>query len=178
MPGMTAHRIRLTDGLATPQPNRVDCLAQASHRADTGLVLTPSKRGSGTPHPWGDASSPYEEIGGDDGVKALAEAFYDVIESDSPRLREMLPRNTSKTREKFYMYLSGWMGGPPLYEQRWGHPRLRMRHFPFEIGQYEADEWMRCMRRALEASEVSDALAGFLEDRFAQLAQHMKNQLD
>lgn len=141
-------------------------------------MLTPSKRSHDSTHPWGDAATPYEEIGGADGVKALAEAFYDIIEDHSPRLRDLLPRNTSKTRQKFFMYLSGWMGGPPLYEERWGHPRLRMRHFPFEIGQLEADEWMRCMRRALETSGVSGPLGEFLEERFVQLAQHMRNQPD
>lgn len=125
--------------------------------------------------PWGDADTPYEEIGGEAGVRLLAETFYDVIEADSPTLRAMLPKNTTNTRKKFFMYLSGWLGGPPLYEQEWGHPRLRMRHFPFTIGQDEADEWMRCMRKALEEAEVGQPLRKFLDDRFAPLADHMKN---
>ncbi len=138
----------------------------------------PSRRTPDRGNPWGDAATPFLEIGGADGVKALAEAFYDVIEEESPRLREMLPRNTSKTRDKFFMYLSGWLGGPPLYEQQWGHPRLRMRHLPFEIGRFEAEEWMRCMRVALARIRIHDPLSHFLEDRFEQLAHHMRNQPD
>ena len=156
----------------------VDDVAPVSGRADTGQVLTPSKRDSENTYPWGNAATPYLEIGGAEGVTALAETFYDVIDEDSPRLRGMLPRNISKTRQKFSMYLSGWMGGPPLYEERWGHPRLRMRHLPFEIGQLEAEEWMRCMRVALKRCEVPAPLSDFLEERFTQLAQHMRNQPD
>lgn len=132
----------------------------------------------GTAHPWGDADTPYEEIGGDEAVRALADTFYDVIEEDSPQLRAMLPTSTKNTREKFAMYLSGWLGGPPLYERKWGHPRLRMRHMPFAIGTAEADEWMRCMRTALDRARVSEPLRSFLEDRFGPLTLHMRNRPD
>lgn len=126
-------------------------------------------------HPWGDAETPYLELGGATPTRRLADEFYDVIEEESPRLREMLPRNTSKTREKFFMYLTGWLGGPPLYEEKWGHPRLRMRHMPFVIGEDEAQEWMRCMRVALVRAEVGEPLRTFLDERLEPLAQHMRN---
>lgn len=131
-----------------------------------------------TTHPWGDAATPYEEIGGEEGTRALAEAFYDVIEEESPVLRAMLPARTANTRRKLFMYLSGWLGGPPLYEQKWGHPRLRMRHFPFAIGDDEAAEWMRCMVVAMGRCAVDGQLRTFLEDRFAPLADHMRNRGD
>lgn len=127
-------------------------------------------------NPWGDAVTPYVEIGGEDGVRRLAETFYDVIEEDSPILRQMLPASTRNTRRKLFMYLTGWMGGPPLYQEKWGHPRLRMRHMPFPIGDDEAGEWMRCMRLAMERSGVGEPLSGFLESRFRDLALHMRNQ--
>jgi len=129
-------------------------------------------------HPWGDAPTPYEEIGGEDGVRRLSETFYDVIEKHSPHLRAMLPARTDTTRQKFFMYLSGWMGGPPLYERRWGHPRLRMRHMPFSIGDDEAAEWMRCMRTALTETGVEGQLREFLETRFQELALHMRNRVE
>jgi hemoglobin len=135
-------------------------------------------RPSGAAHPWGNAANPYEEIGGADGVARLSDSFYDVIEEESPTLRAMLPTSTKNTRNKFAMYLSGWLGGPPLYEQRWGHPQLRMRHMPFSIGSVEADEWMRCMRLAMDRVDVNDHLRSFLEDRFGQLALHMRNRAD
>ena len=106
----------------------------------------------------------------------LANVFYDVIDEESPLLRAMLPTSTKKTRKKFAMYLSGWLGGPPLYEEKWGHPRLRMRHIPFPIGTREADEWMRCMRLAMDRTDVAEPLRTFLDERFAQLALHMRNK--
>lgn len=129
-------------------------------------------------HPWGDAATPFEEIGGAEPVEALSNVFYDVIEEESPLLRDMLPTSTANTRRKLSMYLSGWLGGPPLYEERWGHPRLRMRHMPFSIGEAEAVEWMRCMRIAMGRSEVPEPLRTFLDERFGQLALHMRNRAD
>jgi hemoglobin len=131
---------------------------------------------SGAIHPWGDAVTPYEEIGGADAVDRLSDAFYDVIEEESIVLRAMLPASTKNTRKKFAMYLSGWLGGPPLYEETWGHPRLRMRHLPFPIGALEAEEWMRCMRLAMARAQVDEPLRTFLDERFGQLALHMRNQ--
>jgi len=125
--------------------------------------------------PWGDEQNPYIEIGGDEKVRQLAEVFYDTIEAESPILKELLPSNTSKTREKFFMYLSGWMGGPPLYEMKWGHPQLRRRHFPFKIGEHEAQEWMRCMRLAMEDVGLAEPLRNYLDTRFDDLARHMRN---
>ncbi len=108
----------------------------------------------------------------------LSNAFYDVIEEESPVLRAMLPASTRNTRKKLAMYLSGWLGGPPLYEEKWGHPRLRMRHMPFSIGTAEADEWMRCMGIAMNRVGVEEPLRTFLEERLGPLALHMRNRDD
>ena len=129
-----------------------------------------------TTHPWGDAETPFAEIGGETPVRELAEVFYDVIDEESPVLRGMLPTDTTNTRRKFSMYLSGWLGGPPLYEERWGHPRLRMRHLPFPIGEAESAEWMRCMRLAMTRAGINEPLRSFLDARFSDLAGHMRNR--
>lgn len=126
--------------------------------------------------PWGSAPTPFLEIGGDLAVRGLVDAFYDEIETSSPRLRAMLPGELADTRDKFSAFMSGWLGGPQLYVERYGHPQLRMRHFPFSIGQTEADEWMRCMRLALTARGVGGALASYLDDKLGSLAHHMINQ--
>ncbi len=109
-------------------------------------------------------------------VRALVDEFYDVIEADSPSLRAMLPAVTTGSRQKLYEYLSGWLGGPPLYTDRRGHPRLRMRHLPFAIGPAEADEWMRCFREALDRIAVDGPIREFLVDKLEPLAQHMVNR--
>lgn len=127
-------------------------------------------------HLWGTEATPYAAIGGDEAVRALSEAFYDRIEAESPSLREMLPKNTSTSRQKLYEFLSGWMGGPQLYLQKRGHPRLRMRHFPFTIGEEEADEWVRCMELAMDDVGVTGELRRFLSSRFHTSAHHVRNR--
>lgn len=129
-----------------------------------------------TAHPWGDAVTPYEELGGADRLRTLVNHFYDRVDADSPRLREMHPQDDRNSRRNLFEYLSGWMGGPNLYTERKGHPRLRMRHLPFAIGTVEAAEWMSCMRSALDDAAVGEPLRGFLEARFTELTAHMRNQ--
>lgn len=131
---------------------------------------------SETAHPWGDAETPFVEIGGLDEVRLLVEEFYDVIEAESPTLREMLPRNTTGSRMKLYEFMSGWLGGPQLYQNKRGHPRLRMRHFPFSIGDEEAAEWMRCMVKAMTQRELPGQLTAFLTERLNETALHLRNQ--
>ncbi len=128
--------------------------------------------------PWGSSPTPYEEIGGDEMVRSLVERFYDLIEAESPHLRAMLPENTSTSRQKLYEFLSGWLGGPPLYMERRGHPRLRLRHMRFDIGTPEAEEWMRCMRKAIASVGIEDPLASFLDTELRQAAQGLRNRLD
>lgn len=127
-------------------------------------------------NPWGSASTPYEEIGGDAQVRQLVDAFYDIIEEESPVLRAMLPNNTSTSRQKLYEYMSGWLGGPPLYTDKRGHPQLRRRHLPFAIGAAEAEEWMRCMRAAMDRVDLAPKVREFLDSKLSPLAVHMINR--
>ena len=129
-----------------------------------------------TAQPWGDAATPYVAIGGESGTRALAEAFYDTIDAESPVLRAMLPVRLDGSKEKFFEYLSGWLGGPQLYVEKRGHPRLRMRHLPFPIGLSEVEEWLRCMGLAMEQVAVAEPLRSFLEERFTAVAHHMRNR--
>lgn len=125
--------------------------------------------------PWGNADTPYEELGGDERVRALADRFYDVVESSAPVLRAMLPRDTSVSRQKLYEFLSGWTGGPPLYWERHGHPALRMRHAPFVIGEFEAREWSRCMDEAIGSVVGTGELASFLSRELGRAAAQLQN---
>ena len=127
-------------------------------------------------HPWGDGETPFVEIGGLDNVRMLVDQFYDIIEEESPALREMLPPNTAGSRLKLYEFLSGWLGGPQLYQEKRGHPRLRMRHFPFSIGDAEAKEWMRCMEKAMRQRDLPQQLQTFLTERLLESALHLRNQ--
>ena len=79
-------------------------------------------------------------------------------------------------REKLYLFLSGWLGGPPLYADRYGHPMLRARHLPFAIGIVERDQWMACMAQAMQELEVPAELRAGLEQAFFKTADWMRNR--
>ena len=128
------------------------------------------------PNPWGPEATPYEAFGGDDRVRELVERFYDRVDASAPTLRAMLPRDDTLSRQKLYEFLSGWMGGPQLYVNKRGHPRLRMRHLPFPIGNDEVLEWLRCMNEALDELEITGTLRAFLDERLEVSAHWMRNQ--
>jgi hemoglobin len=121
--------------------------------------------------------TPYERIGGAVAVRKLVTRFYDLM-SELPEARTVLkmhPENLASSREKLYMFLSGWLGGPQLYMERYGHPRLRARHLPFQIDTPAAQAWMRCMRQALDEQCEDALLKEQLRGAFQKLADHMRN---
>ena len=120
----------------------------------------------------------YERIGGEAGLKALVERFYDIIDSapEAAQLRALHPKSLRQSREKFFMFLSGWTGGPQLYLEKYGHPRLRMRHMPFSIGAVERDQWIWCMHKALDESKIDPRVVEYLKARFAETAEFLRNQ--
>ncbi|MCH2160683.1 MAG: group II truncated hemoglobin [Phycisphaerales bacterium] len=121
---------------------------------------------------------PYDELGGADRVDALAEAFYDEMDRNPAfeMVRKLHPESLEESREKFRLFLSGWLGGPDLYVQKHGHPRLRMRHAPFPIGEAERDQWLACMAAAMDHLEIEGDIRAFLDARFAHVADFMRNQ--
>jgi len=124
------------------------------------------------------AKTPYELIGGEEGVRALVERFYDLmeLEPDFARLRAVHGSALEQARERLFLFLSGWLGGPALYTDRFGHPMLRARHLPFAIGVEERDQWMACMIRAMHETEVPEALRAHLEPAFFKTADWMRNK--
>lgn len=121
---------------------------------------------------------PYDSLGGDAGIRRLVDRFYDLMDTapEAVNVRALHATSLKASREKLYKYLTGWTGGPPLYEQEYGHPRLRMRHFPFAIGARERDEWLWCMDTALDEHEAPPELKTFLREKLHALADHMRNQ--
>ena len=121
--------------------------------------------------------TPYELMGGEATVRALVERFYDLMELDPAfeRLRAVHGSSLESAREKLFLFLSGWLGGPSLYTDRFGHPMLRARHLPFAIGTLERDQWMACMKQAMEEVEVSATLRTALEGAFFRTADWMRN---
>ncbi len=117
-------------------------------------------------------------IGGESGLRTLIDRFYDLMDSSAEAriIRSLHPESLDKSRDKLFMFLSGWSGGPQLYQERFGHPRLRMRHMPFPIGSVERDQWLWCMSKALEESQLDGRVMEYLKVRFAQVADAMMNQ--
>ena len=122
--------------------------------------------------------TPYARIGGDAGVRALVERFYDLMDVDPAyaHVRATHGASLDSAREKLHHFLSGWLGGPPLYVEKHGHPRLRARHLPFAIGVVERDEWLACMERALADTGVPDDLVQALMPAFFQTADWMRTR--
>jgi hemoglobin len=119
----------------------------------------------------------YEMLGGEKGIRSLVDRFYDLMDSspEAAKIRAFHAQNLKQSREKLFMFLSGWSGGPQLYVERFGHPRLRMRHFPFPIGSAERDQWLWCMKRALDESQLEPRVVEYLKARFAEVADAMRN---
>lgn len=132
------------------------------------------------PTPAPEPPTHYDLVGGEEGVRRLVDRFYDLMDSspEAATIRKLHAASLKQSREKLFLFLSGWLGGPPLYVQRFGHPRLRMRHLPFSIGVKERDEWLWFMNRALDEHDMPDDLKEYLRERFRQLADHMRNRPD
>jgi len=124
------------------------------------------------------AATQFERIGGAAAVDCLVEAFYGYMDSlpGACVIRRLHADDLSPTKEVLKRYLGEWMGGPPLYSQERGHPRLRMRHLRFRIGEAERDAWLMCMRAALDEVVGASPLRDELDVGFAKLADWMRNQ--
>ncbi len=120
----------------------------------------------------------YELIGGETGVRELVDRFYDLMDGleEAKELRAMHAKSLKASREKLFLFLSGWLGGPDLYVQQYGHPRLRARHMPFSIGIAERDQWMMCMNRAMEEMGMDEQLRLTLGEALGKTADFMRNR--
>jgi hemoglobin len=120
----------------------------------------------------------FEEIGGIEKIKALVDQFYDLMELDTQfvELRRLHPNQLDSSREKLMMFLSGWTGGPNLYIEKYGHPKLRARHLPFAINLEMRDQWLRCMGQAMIDVNLPEPLWERLIKAFFDTADWMRNQ--
>jgi hemoglobin len=123
-------------------------------------------------------NTPFEWIGGEAAVRAVADRFYDLMDLEPAYrlLRDRHGHSLDQARDKLFWFLCGWLGGPAHYESRFGHPRLRMRHMPFSIGIEERDQWLACMDQALRETGVDPALRQRLSRSFFQTADWMRNR--
>ena len=131
------------------------------------------------------ASSPqslYDLLGGEPEathkIREIVEAFYDVMDSDekAKTIRLMHPEDLTSSREKLFMFLTWWTGGPQLYTDRYGHPFLRRRHLPFKIGEEERDQWIYCMTKGMLNLKMEEEKIKALLNALYPIADFMRNQ--
>jgi hemoglobin len=122
--------------------------------------------------------SHYQRIGGADRVRELVHRFYQIMDElpESYGIRKMHAADLQNSEDKLFKFLSGWMGGPQLFVQEYGHPMLRRRHLPFAISVSESDQWLTCMNKALQEVVEDGDLRQELKTAFAGVADHMRNQ--
>lgn len=122
--------------------------------------------------------TPYELLGGAPVIARLVDRFYFFMDTlpEAEGIRKMHAPSLAGANDKLFKFLSGWLGGPDLFIQEFGHPMLRRRHFPFTIGSTERDQWMLCMNKAMAETEMNSTLQANLLESLEQLATHMINQ--
>lgn len=126
------------------------------------------------------ATTPFARIGGEPAVRRLVTRFYELMDTlpEAYGIRKLHQPDLSSAEEKLFMFLCGWLGGPQLYVEKYGHPRLRARHLPFAIASAEAEQWMLCMRMAMAEVISDEDLRARLDKALDDLALHMRNRSD
>ncbi len=125
----------------------------------------------------GAATTAFDWVGGEEAVRQLVDRFYDLMDLESAyaALRAVHPPSLEAARDKLFWFLCGWLGGPDHYQSRFGHPRLRARHLPFRIGIVERDQWMACMRQAMQECGLDPQLQQRLDAALMNTADWMRN---
>lgn len=120
----------------------------------------------------------FQAMGGESVLQKLVSDFYNLMDSlpEAAGIRAQHAPDLSEAKEKLYMFLVGWTGGPQLYVEKHGHPRLRARHLPFKIGMSERDQWLLCMWKALDQSGIAEEPMKLFKSAIYRLADHMRNQ--
>ena len=118
----------------------------------------------------------FEAAGGEETFKLLVGRFYARVAED-PILRPVYPEaDLAGATERLTLFLIQYWGGPSTYSERRGHPRLRLRHQPFAIGQAERDAWLGHMTAAVDSLELAPAVRKALLDYFETASTAMINQ--
>lgn len=122
--------------------------------------------------------SPYDRIGGEAGLRRMTRRMYALMDSlpEADAVRRLHPPSLDDSEQKFFEFMSGWLGGPPLFAERRGAPMLRARHLPFAIGMEEINGWLLCFHQAMDETVDDAQLREFLWSRIEPLALHMRNQ--
>lgn len=126
----------------------------------------------------GDSMQTPYQILGEEGIRELSNAFYDIMASlpEAAGLRAMHASDLSPMKQKLAEYLTGWMGGPPLYADKYGTVCMTSPHEPYHIGPEERDQWLLCMDKALEQIGASPELVEMLKVPMFRIADAIRNK--
>jgi hemoglobin len=166
-------------------PNRRPIADKASFGGPACMLLLPITPGAG-PHrnrehdmeATNATVTPYQRIGGEDAIRKLVGRFYQLMDElpEAYTARKIHPKDLTEAGDKFVAFLSGWLGGPQLYVEKYGAPMLRRRHMPYAIGPEERDQWLMCMRLALDELVTDVELREALYGHFVKLGEFVRNQ--
>jgi hemoglobin len=122
--------------------------------------------------------TPYDLIGGEETVRRLSDRFYEIMDTDpaASRVRAMHGEDLAPIRQLLFEFLSGWLGGPPIYFNRPEHRCVMSAHRPFAIGEAERDEWMMCMRKAMDDCALPAEMRALLDQGFARMTNAMRSR--
>jgi hemoglobin len=117
--------------------------------------------------------TPYELLGGDDGVRKLTADFYELMDTspEAAPIRAMHKGDLSEMTDKLSTFLIGWLGGPERYQERFGRVIIPLAHKPFPIGPSERDQWLMCMQGAIDKTSLQDSMKARLMDAFGRMAE-------
>lgn len=119
----------------------------------------------------------FKQLGGTESIARLVHAFYRRVAQD-PELSPIFPDDLTETEEKQFRFLTQFTGGPPMYSEVYGHPRMRARHLPFPITPRRAEAWLRCMAAAMDEVELTGPARDDFFRRLSMTAHHMVNTED
>lgn len=115
------------------------------------------------------------DLVGEESLAAMVDAFYAYVEDD-PVLRPMYPVDLAAPKRRLLLFLVQFFGGPQTYSQERGHPRLRMRHFPFAIDQVARDNWLRHMLRAIDDAGIGEPARSRMHEYFERASAFLINR--
>ena len=123
---------------------------------------------------------PFDQLGGEEGIRRLVDRFYDLMDTspEAVNVRALHAASLKRSREKLYMYLTGWTGGPPLYENQYGHPRLRMRHMGFAVTPAARDAWLTHMLAAVDTLDLEPDDEAMLREYLTRAAYSLVNRAE
>lgn len=116
----------------------------------------------------------YKALGAEN-LELLVNEFYDRVQTD-PTISHLFKTDIQLVKQKQFLFLTQFLGGPPLYNQTYGHPRMRMRHMPHAIDEKAKDAWLACMKAAIATLPISEELKNIIYNCFPRLANHMMNR--